>query len=495
MRKAGVLLPMTSLASEYGIGCISKSAYDFVDFLADSGQSYWQMLPINPTSYGDSPYQSPSAFAANPYFVSLEGLIREGLLTKDECESADFGSGADDIDYKKMYTNRYPLLRKAYTRSNHKNTVDYKSFLQNHADWLDDYAIFMALKNHFGTGIWTDWTVDIRLRRHSSLEMWTQKLADEINFWKFVQYKFFTEWYKLKKYANENGISLIGDIPIYTSLDSVDVWANPSLFLLDDDCIPTFVAGCPPDGFSKTGQLWGNPIYNWQNHKKEGYLWWKKRLTHCLDLFDVVRIDHFRGFDEYYAIPYGSIDATGGEWKKGPGIELFKALGKVCSEDKIIAEDLGFITDSVKKLLADTGFAGIKVLEFAFDSRDSGGSIYLPHNYPDNCVAYTGTHDNQTLAGWLGTISESEIKNIREYLCDFYTPTPELYKPLVALALSSRAKICIIPMQDYLGLDDSARINKPSTTGTNWRWRLTKNQLTDSLSDDMKSMAKRYGRI
>ncbi len=495
MRKAGVLLPITSLASEYGIGCISKSAYEFVDFLASAGQSYWQILPINPTSYGDSPYQSPSVFAANPYFVSLEALIKEGLLTKAECDGADFGSDTDAIDYHKMYTNRYPLLYKAYTRSNVKSEDGYKRFLQKHADWLNDYALFMALKNHFRLGSWIDWTVDIRLRKHDALDMWTEKLADEIEFRKFIQYKFFTEWYKLKKYANEKGISIIGDIPIYTSLDSVDVWSNPSLFLLDEDGIPTFVAGCPPDGFSKTGQLWGNPIYNWHNHKKEDYAWWKKRLRHCLDLFDIVRIDHFRGFDEYYAIPYGSIDATTGEWKKGPGIELFKALGSVCDEDKIIAEDLGFITDSVKKLLADTGFAGIKVLQFAFDSRDDGGSIYLPHRYPHNCVVYTGTHDNQTLTGWLGDIKEYEKKAVREYLCDFYTPQNELYKPLVALALASVAKICIIPIQDYLGLDDSARINHPSTVGKNWRWRLRKDQLTDELARDIRSMTKRYGRI
>lgn len=494
MRKAGVLLPISSLPSKYGIGCISQAAYDFVDFLENAGQSYWQILPIGPTGYGDSPYQSPSVFAANPYFVSLEELIQEGLLTESECYSAYYDKNENYIDYKKIYLSRYEHLYKAYKRWNGQSDNLYITFISKHAYWLNDYALFMALKWHLDGNSWTNWTEDIRSKKSFSTSLWQKKLAEQIDFIKFIQFKFFTQWHKLKSYANKKGISIIGDIPIYTSHDSSDVWANPKLFQLDESGTPTFVAGCPPDGFSSSGQLWGNPIYNWSEHKKSGYEWWQKRISHCLDMFDMLRIDHFRGFDEFYAIPYGNTDAKIGEWKKGPGIELFKSLGSITNSDKIIAEDLGFITDSVKNLLRETGFAGIKVLEFAFDSRDNSTNTYLPHNYQKNSVVYTGTHDNQTLSGWLDTISEDELKSVREYLCDFYTPHKNLYKPLVALTLSSISDLCIIPIQDYLGLGDDARINTPSTIGTNWRWRMSASMINEKNASMIKNMCQTYGR-
>ena len=495
MRKSGILLPVTSLPSEYGIGSFSKSAYDFIDWLKEAGQSFWQILPLGPTGYGDSPYQSFSTFAGNTYMISLEELIKEGLLTKKECDEAHLSNEKSYIDYKLLYETRYPLLKKAFERRSHSESAAYKAFLNENNYWLKDYSLFMALKNEFGQMPWSEWDEGVRLRNEAALKKYREKLKKEIEFQCFIQFKFYSQWCALKEYANKNGISVIGDIPIYVSYDSADVWANPSLFQLDEKLRPAFVAGCPPDGFSKTGQLWGNPLYLWENHRKNGYEWWKKRLGHALSLYDSLRIDHFRGFDKYYSIKYKSPDATNGEWKDGPGAELFKAAKKELGEKLIIAEDLGFITDSVKKLLSDCGFPGMKVLEFAFDSRDGTSSgEYLPHNYIKNCVAYTGTHDNQTLASWLKTISEEEKKAVREYLCDEYTPDNELYKPLIASIMKSAAFLCIVPIQDWLGLSDDARINIPSTTGKNWRWRLTKEQPGSEVAEKIYNMTTLYGR-
>lgn len=494
MRKAGILLPITSLPSEYGIGAFTESAYSFVDFLERSGQSYWQILPIGPTSFGDSPYQSPSAFAGNPYMISLKKLAEDGLLEKHEFENADFGDTKTDIDYEKLYNTRYIILKKAFSRFNTEDSR-YQEFLKNNEFWLFDYAFFMSLKGYFGEKTWQNWPDDIAKREPDAMARYINILKDEIEFWQFLQYEFFEEWLDLKKYANEHGIKIIGDMPIYTAMDSSDVWQNPELFQLDENLSPIAVAGCPPDGFSWEGQLWGNPLYDWEEHKKQGYNWWIKRISHCQTIFDMVRIDHFRGFDEYYAIPYPAVNAVHGAWEKGPGIDLFNALGKFSDKDKIIAEDLGFITDSVKKLLADTGFSGIKVLEFAFDSRDENAkNDYLPHNYPENSVCYTGTHDNQTLLSWLKTIQPDEQRQIRDYICDYYTPLDELNIPLISLVLRSSAEIAIIPIQDYMSLDDSARINTPSTLGTNWRWRLLKDQLTDDLSRKILKMTRLSGR-
>ena len=494
-RTAGILLPVTSLPSKYGIGCFSKSAYDFVDWLKAAGQSYWQILPLGPTSYGDSPYQSFSTFAGNPYFISLEALIEEGVLTEKECDGADFGSRPNDIHYEKLYKNRYPLLRKAYERSKISENPDYLRFIEENNWWLSDYALFMAVKDRFEGVPWNQWAEDIRLRWGNAMDYYREELYFEIEFQQYMQFKFYEQWNALKAYANENGIRLIGDIPIYVAMDSADTWAHPELFQLDETLTPSAVAGCPPDGFSADGQLWGNPLYRWDYHRNTGYEWWISRLSYCFRLYDVVRIDHFRGFDEYYSIPYGAESAKEGHWEKGPGIDLFRHVEQSLGWHEVIAEDLGYVTDSVRQLVFESGFPGMKVLEFAFDSRDTGSANdYLPHNYIENCVAYTGTHDNETITGWFQSITKKERQMARDYLCDQTTPDRLLHQSFISLIMRSSAKSCIIPIQDYMGYDNTCRINKPSTVGINWRWRLTEDELSEELKEKIRAMAMRYGR-
>lgn len=494
-RTAGILLPVTSLPSKYGIGCFSKSAYDFVDWLKAAGQSYWQILPLGPTSYGDSPYQSFSTFAGNPYFISLEALIEEGVLTEKECDGADFGSRPNDIHYEKLYKNRYPLLRKAYERSKISENPDYLRFIEENNWWLSDYALFMAVKDRFEGVPWNQWAEDIRLRWGNAMDYYREELYFEIEFQQYMQFKFYGQWNALKAYANENGIRLIGDIPIYVAMDSADTWAHPELFQLDETLTPSAVAGCPPDGFSADGQLWGNPLYRWDYHRNTGYEWWISRLSYCFRLYDVVRIDHFRGFDEYYSIPYGAESAKEGHWEKGPGIDLFRHVEQSLGWHEVIAEDLGYVTDSVRQLVFESGFPGMKVLEFAFDSRDTGSANdYLPHNYIENCVAYTGTHDNETITGWFQSITKKERQMARDYLCDQTTPDRLLHQSFISLIMRSSAKSCIIPIQDYMGYDNTCRINKPSTVGINWRWRLTEDELSEELKEKIHAMAMRYGR-
>ena len=495
-RAAGILLPITSLPSKYGIGCFSKEAYDFVDWLKDAGQTFWQILPIHPTSYGDSPYQSFSTFAGNPYFIDLEALIEEGVLTREECDSVDFGESDADVDYEEIYQNRYILLTMAYERSNISENPEYQQFLSENRWWLDDYALFMALKNFFRGTCWYEWPQDIRMRLGYSLDYYREKLYFDIEFQMYMQFQFFRQYRKLKNYANQRHIQIIGDIPIYVAMDSADTWAHPELFQLDERNMPTAVAGCPPDGFSATGQLWGNPLYRWDYHRQTGYQWWLSRLWYMYQLYDVTRIDHFRGFDEYYSIPYGQTTAVGGHWEKGPGIDLFRCAQQHLGWHPMIAEDLGYVTDSVRQLVRDSGFPGMKVLEFAFDSRDSGSaSDYLPHNYPENAVVYTGTHDNETVIGWFQSVAPEDRALARQYLCDAYTPDAQLHKPFLALAMGSVAKWCVIPMQDYLGLDNSCRINKPSTIGCNWRWRVTQAQLSGALQKEILSLTMACGRM
>ena len=428
--------------------------------------------------------------------ISPEALREENLITRDECESLDFGNDEKSIDYEKQFNNRFELLKKAFSRCSLLGNMNYDIFTKENAFWLDDYALFMSLKYKFGQKSWHLWDTDIKLREDGALDRYRTELKDEIQFWKFVQFKFFEQWKRLKAYANENGISIIGDIPIYVSYDSCDVWANPALFDLDDDLTPNFVAGCPPDGFSKDGQLWGNPLYKWEKHRENGYSWWAERMRFAYGMYDVVRMDHFRGFHKYYAIEYGSPNAKDGVWKDGPGAELFRFIYQKTLKQSIIAEDLGFVTEGVKALLQECSFPGMKVLEFAFDARDTGFSgDYLPHNYPENSIAYTGTHDNQTISSWFETISDEERSQVRKYLCDFYTPMNKMHLPLIALIMRSNAKICIVPMQDWLGLDDDARINTPSTNGGNWKWRLERDMLTKNLSDKIKEMTTIFGRI
>ena len=493
MRESGILLPVFALPSEYGIGCFSKEAYEFVEQLKKAGQSKWQILPLGPTGYGDSPYQSFSTFAGNPYFIDLETLIREGLLTEEECKAYDFGKTKDSIDYEKLYLGKFKILEQAYRRFDGSRSGEYHAFLEDNREWLDEYCLFMALKNQHGGVSWREWKAPYRDRDEKALEEARGELAEEIDFYRFQQFEFNRQWKRLHAYANENGIEIIGDIPIYVAFDSADTWAAPELFQFDDNKEPTAVAGCPPDGFSATGQLWGNPLYDWEYHKKTGYSWWMRRIAYCFRLYDIVRIDHFRGFDEYYAIPYGEKTAVNGKWMPGPGIGFFRAVEEKLGRLNIIAEDLGFLTDSVLKLLEDTGFPGMKVIQFAFDSRESAN--YLPHTYTPNCVVYTGTHDNDTTRGWYHHVDKECRDFAKEYLHKHALDEDELAWDFIAMAMGSVAQLCVIPVQDYLCRDSEARINTPSTLGNNWVWRLKKDELNDTLIEEIRKITKLYGRL
>lgn len=493
MRASGVLLPISSLPSDYGIGTFSKEAYRFVEKLAEAGQSYWQILPLGPTGYGDSPYQSFSTFAGNPYYIDLEALMGEGLLTREELNACDFGDNDRYINYEKIYFARFGILRKAYERSNIRENQDFIAFKEKNAFWLEDYALYMAVKNKFGGKAWTEWDMDIRMREPKALKAYKAELEDEITFYQFQQYMFAKQWKNLKNYANEKGIKIIGDIPIYVAFDGADSWSNPKLFQFDENCQPIAVAGCPPDAFSATGQLWGNPLYDWEYHKKTGYKWWIQRVQYCFELYDVVRIDHFRGFDEYYSIPYGEDTAINGKWMPGPGYDLFKKLKNKLGDMEIIAEDLGFLTDTVLELLEQCGYPGMKILQFAFDSRED--SDYLPHNYPKNCIVYTGTHDNDTLRGWYNVIPDSDKKFAAEYMNNEGANPNDIHWDFIRLAMASVADTCIIPLQDYLGLGSEARINTPSTLGCNWQWRMGKDDFTSQIAERMKYLTKLYARL
>lgn len=496
MRESGVLLPIFSLPSRFGIGCFSKEAYELVDQLEKAGQSIWQILPLGPTGYGDSPYQSFSTFAGNPYFIDLEMLAEEGLLTETECTQADFGEKKEEIDYEKLYKQRFHVLKKAFVRfekSKEKQEKDYENFVRTNRDWLEDYCLYMAIKDSLGGISWIEWSKELRDREEQALKCARLELAEEIRFYRFQQYEFDKQWKKLHRYANEHGIRIIGDIPIYVAFDSADTWANPELFQFDENNLPTGVAGCPPDGFSATGQLWGNPLYRWEYHKKTGYDWWMKRIAYSFQLYDAVRIDHFRGFDEYYAIPYGEKTAVNGTWMPGPGIEFFRTVEEKLGHLDIIAEDLGFLTDTVLNLLSDTGFPGMKVVQFAFDSREAAN--YLPHTYTQNCVVYTGTHDNTTTRDWYHTVSKECRDFAKEYLCKSALDEDQLAWDFIAMAMGSVADLCIIPLQDYLCLGAEARINTPSTLGGNWVWRMKKGQLDEALVRKIHKVTKLYGRL
>ena len=489
MRECGILLPVTSIPSPYGIGGFSKEAYEFVDRLEAAGQRYWQVLPFGPTGYGDSPYQSFSAFAGNPYFIDLDTLAEEGLLTEEECLEADCGQNPRYVDYERIYKTRFQVLRKAFNR--------WKALGQKSGEKLEqetkEYCVYMAVKNQFQGKSWAQWEEDIRLRKPETVKAWEEELADEILFYEFQQLKFQEQWKKLKDYANSRGVRIIGDIPIYVASDSADSWFHPELFQFNEDREPDFVAGCPPDGFSPTGQLWGNPLYRWDYHKKTGYAWWIRRMAYCFRLYDVVRVDHFRGFDEYYSIPAEDDTAAGGHWEKGPGLELFDAIEKKLGKLEIIAEDLGFLTPSVFEMVRKSGFPGMKVLEFAFSA--DGQSIYLPYHYDENCVVYTGTHDNDTIQGWYEAMPEWDRDFSIRYLGNRYTPRKEIHWDFIRAALGSRARLAVIPMQDYLGLGSEARINEPSTLGDNWKWRLLPDEFDGKLAEACRDLAWVYGRL
>ncbi len=509
MRKSGILTAVFSLPNEYGIGCFSKEAYDFVDFLAESNQKFWQILPLGPTGYGDSPYQSFSTFAGNPYYIDLQEFIDNGWLSKEECreaydeyyESNDWYQGATEdernnyVDYEAQYYARFSLLRRAYERSFIESDKDYAKFILEEAYWLDDYALYMAIKDENRGASMYDWDDALRLRKEKAIKKAKKELAPQTGFYKFLQYFFKKQWLSLKKYANKKGVEIIGDIPIYVALDSADTWSNPDLFIFDEDLKPKGVAGCPPDYFSATGQLWGNPLYDWDVHKKDGFSWWIKRLKKCFELYDVVRIDHFRAFDEYYFIPFGDLTAEFGYWVPGPGYDLFKAVKKELNKPRIIAEDLGFLTLTVLKLVKRTGYPGMKVLEFAFDSEEDND--YLPHNYDKNCVVYTGTHDNDTVKGWCKTLKRVDKAQLKVYL-DIKN-VKNINKDMIKLAESSVADTCIIPIQDIFALDSGARINTPSTLGNNWKWRLLPKYLEGEKRSEtisyLSNITKTYGRM
>ena len=457
---------LSSLSSPHGIGTMGKDAREFVDFLAASGQGYWQLLPICPTGYGDSPYQSYSTFAGNPYFIDLDELEKQGFLKKEEYENIDWESESESINYGALYEKRYGVLEKAVERFLKIPTKQFYDFCEENTFWLEDYAAFMSEKdNRSGMGT---------------------------SFWKALQYFFFLQWKELKEYANEKGIRIIGDLPIYVSLDSVDVWAHPELFQLDEEGTPIEVAGCPPDGFSKDGQLWGNPLYDWKYMEGTNFAWWVRRIEYLCEVYDVLRIDHFRGFAGYYAIPYGEKTAKNGCWRKGPGMKLFSAVEQGIGKRNIIAEDLGHITRDVRELLKDSGFPGMKVLQFAFDSRDDGGTEYLPHNYDKHCVAYTGTHDNNTILGWFAEADERDVSYAREYLHMQEGDEPNW--AMMDALWKSKAKLTIVTAQDLLGLGSEARMNTPSTVGDNWKWRALPGAFTPELAEKIQKRMETYQR-
>ncbi len=492
MRKAGILMPVSSLPSPWGIGTLGAAARAFVDFLKESGQSCWQILPIGPTSYGDSPYQSFSSYAGNPYFIDLDDLAEQGLLKQEEYEDKDWGGDPEAVDYEKLYLLRFSVLRLACKRMLEGDRTGFNRFCKEQRRWLEDYALFMALKGAHGGRPWLEWPEGERLRRPEAMAAASSALAGETDFWRGVQYLFFRQWRGLKEYAGARGISIIGDLPIYVAADSADVWANPEQFQLDGDGYPTEVAGCPPDGFSADGQLWGNPLFRWDRMKEEGYRWWLERIAFQFQIYDTLRIDHFRGFDAYYAIPYGDATARNGRWRPGPGLDFFRTVNRKLGRRDIIAEDLGFLTPSVRKLLKDTGYPGMKVLEFAFDSRDTG-SDYLPHCYTPHCVVYPGTHDNDTIQGWMTSAPGKDVAFAREYLR--LNRREGYHWGVMRSAWASPADLAVIQMQDILGLDSRARMNTPSTLGNNWKWRLLPGALNERLARRLRREMKVYQRL
>ena len=493
-RSSGILFHPTSLPGKYGIGTLGKEAYAFIDFLKKSRQKLWQIFPLGPTGYGDSPYQSFSSFAGNPYLIDFDLLIEAHLLSEEDLRDVFFGDNEEYIDYGAIYNQKYPLLRKAYenfkSSDNHEMRQNLEHFKRENASWLNDYSLYISLKNHFNGLPWNEWAHDIKNREHGAMEHYKNELADDIEYHNFIQFLFFKQWGDVKRYANENGIKIIGDIPIFVAADSSDAWANPEIFLFDEERKPVKVAGVPPDYFSATGQLWGNPLYNWQKLKETNYSWWVERVRANLSTCDIIRIDHFRGFEAYWAVPYGDDTAINGQWEPGPGIDLFNAIKSQLGELPIIAEDLGLMTQGVIDLREATGFPGMKILGFAFDSGEEND--YLPHTYTKNCVVYTGTHDNDTLIGWFQKAKEEDRQFARDYLNS--RSDDEIHWDAIRGAWSSVANMAISPVQDFLGLGSEARINTPGVAAGNWQWRLKHGVLTDELAERIAKLTKVYSR-
>jgi len=489
MRESGILMHITSLPGPYGVGTMGKEAYAFVDFLKEAGQSCWQILPLTPTGYGDSPYQSCSTYAGNHYLIDLDALVEQGLLQKQEIESVQWNIREDKVDFGLLYQNRLKVLRFAYARFQNQDALD--AFCLENAAWLPDFALFMALKDHFGGKPWYEWEDGLKFREPDALWQIRHELADEIRFYCFVQYLFQQQWSALRHYAHEAGLKIIGDVPIYVPYDSVDVWTAAELFQLDESLTPTAVAGCPPDAFTADGQLWGNPLYRWDRMKEDGYGWWMRRLAAAGEWYDVVRLDHFRGFEAYWAVPFGDATARNGKWIKGPAMDFVNAIRRELPKLELIAEDLGFLTQDVLDLRDESGFPGMKVLQFAFDSREP--SDYLPHTYTTNSVCYTGTHDNLTTRQWFDTASEAAVEYAKEYLA--LTEQEGLVWGCIRAAMSSVSRLCVIPLQDYLDIGGEGRMNFPGTlTDCNWTWRTKCGTITPVLAEKIQKLTVLYGR-
>ena len=498
-RCSGILMPISSLPGGYGIGSLGAPARRFVDFLVRAGQSVWQILPVGPTGYADSPYQSCSAFAGNPYFIDLDLLAKDGLLKRKDYAFLQWGGDASHVDYGTLYERRFPVLRKAYENFLKGRPVpgyetpypdDWYRFQFLSADWLPDYCLYMAIKEENGMTDWQQWPRALRRRDPAALAQFRAEHAKEIEFWAFLQYEFDRQWRALHEYAAAKGVSIMGDIPIYVAPDSADAWAGTDLFETDQEGRPRRVAGCPPDYFAADGQLWGNPIYDWDYHKKTGYAWWISRVRHALSIYDILRIDHFRGFDTYWAIPAGEPTARNGRWEQGPGMDLFRALREAMGDVPIVAEDLGELFPSVRQLLKESGFPGMKVLQFAFTGQDS---VDLPHNYPRNCVAYPGTHDNNTLKGWF----EEELGTAgRKQATAYFALTEQegMLRGLLRGVLASPAALAVIPMADWLEVPAEARMNVPGRAQGNWQWRAEDKALTPALAREIRTMTARYFR-
>ncbi len=489
-RSAGILLPISSLPSNYGIGTLGEEAYNFIDFLKKSKMKYWQILPIGPTSFGDSPYQSFSSCACNPYFIDLDILIEDGLLKKDDLKDLKEFNPAY-VEYGYIYETRFEILRKAYQRGFENDKRQFRAYYRENKNWLEDYGLYMAVKSHFGMVSWLDWPdEDIRLRRKGAIERYRQLLIDDVQFYQYLQFLFYKQYSRLREYAHSKNIKIIGDLPIYVALDSADVWANPKQFQLDEKNIPLEVAGVPPDYFSKDGQLWGNPLYDWDEMKKDGYKFWIDRVDGNSKYYDVIRIDHFRGFESYWAVPYGEKTARNGRWIKGPDMDFVSVLRDWFCNVEFIAEDLGVVSEEVNEMLEKSTFPGMRVLEFGMNPK--GASYHTPFNHVENCICYISTHDNSPIVGWRDTADKGDVKHAIKYFN--LTKKEGFHWGFIRGGMNSVAKLFVAQMQDYLGLGEEARTNSPGTIGDNWRWRLVKGQLTDRLAKKIARLVKMYGR-
>ena len=490
MRHSGILMHITSLPAPYGVGTMGKSALEFIDFLEKAGQTLWQILPLSPTGYGDSPYQSCSTYAGNHYLIDLDALVQEGLLTYEELSGICWGGNAEKVDFGLLYQHRLPVLRKAYSRFTDAEALE--AFCRENGDWLPDFTLYMALKDEYQGLPWFSWPDQLKKRNPDALWQTRQSLRDSIRFYSFVQYLFFKQWNALRDYAHKKNVRIIGDVPIYVPMDSVDVWANPELFQLDGDLKPEAVAGVPPDGFTADGQLWGNPLYRWEAHKKEQYGWWLRRLGAAGKLYDIVRLDHFRGFEAYWSVPATDSTARNGHWVEGPNMDFINAVKTGLPQLELIAEDLGYLTPSLLKMRDDSGWPGMKVLEFAFDSKEP--SDYLPHTYPENSVCYTGTHDNMTMRQWFETADAEAVEYAKSYMA--LSEQEGYVWGTIRTACASVSRICVVQLQDYLNLSGAARMNCPGTSdGTNWTWRVQDGLCTDELAEKIYKLTALYGRI